>query len=225
MHVHAKQPFDDSQFEIGQFQISKGHSIGGPISQGIVDRSRDGFQSKTTAMSLLADRPPPDGSESLGQTKFWDHCAGALGEDRDGLGSAGISGALAEPPPLCPAAALGKAARNRSCLEKSRAGVKIGFLNLRKSLWVSLKFGFDLIDQSGQSRARAIVADDSLPRGVAVQFGHQRRQILRQLSAILRRQQADCRCDLLDVTHSLKLRRCRYARKPRAFPLTPSHHE
>jgi hypothetical protein len=118
---------------------------------------------------------------------FWDHRAGAPGGDRDGLGSEGISGALAELPPLCPAAALGKAARNRSCLEKSRAGVEISFLNLRKCVWVSLKFSFNLIDQSGQSGARAAVANDSLPRGVAVQFGYQRRQILRQFSALLGR--------------------------------------
>lgn len=61
--------------------------------------------------------------------------------------------------------------------------------------------GLCFVQQFFQGRARMRITNDSLPLCVAVQFRHERGQILRQPLSLLGRKGADCRFDLLNGAH------------------------
>src|SRR5207247_1164587 len=118
------------------------------------------------------------------------------------------------PPPLCPVAVSGRAAKSRPYLGKSRVRVEVSVPYLRKRVRVSLKLGFDPIYQGRESGARAAVADYFFPRCIAVQFWHQSRQVLGQLLPVIGRERTDGRLDFLNRAHVTKLLRNQNASKP-----------
>ncbi len=181
-------------------------------------RTPGGHRSRTRARNRPADKRRLDDSASHGQTRSADRGAGAPDADRDALDSRGIAEGLPVPLPLPPGPAPGRGARSRLCPGSSRGALEIAVLDFRKRLGVPLELSLEPIDQGGQCRARARVANNPLPGGVSIQFGQQLWQIFRQLAPLLGRKRSDGRCDFLNRAHGGKIPSCPSADKRRVPP-------
>ena len=175
------------------------------------DQRFDGRQSTPRSNPPPVAARPPGSLTSPGPTRLADRCADAPDAGWDGPGFPEIFGKPAAPLRGGRAADPGRVARSWWCLAKSRRAVQFHVRSLRQGRGIPAIFNLCLIEQRAQSGAGTRLADDSFPRGIAIEFGQERGQIGDEFFALDAGKTLDGSFDFLHRAHGGRLsggRRC-----------------
>lgn len=154
-------------------------------------------------MNPLPAGPPPDSLVSRVPTTPADQIPIVPGASWDAPDFGGISDRSCARPLLFLEAAHCRAPKIGLCPVNSRALIEIALRHLRENLRVFLILGLNFIEQSRKAGAGSSISSDSIPCGIAVQFGQQLRQVFDQLLSLSRSERTDGRFNFLYGAHLL----------------------